>query len=298
LLGIPGFTEKVAGLSCMNLVQQGGELSYLLRHDPQYRRVRKQDLIEFGRRVRRKRNIALLTRLLESGAEGYHFDFYVVSAAPEEVVRSALQGIMAPEHIFGTRFRYETQSGEIESITRVPARYGKVAAVDELQLQLGLPSYHVMYVGDGSSDIHVMLHVNHRGAIAASEAKSIAQIAKRTIVSDDALCVLVPILEEIVGYEPRQIRALFKAHGVLIQEWEKVRTDWVTIRSSSYPAEAVALPAFADRTFHLGRVVPRSSNPRLLEMFESVADTVLLRSHRALERRCRLCLSTKTYTDR
>jgi hypothetical protein len=77
-----------------------------------------------------------------------------------------------------------------------------------------------------------MLHVNHRGGftIAASEAKSIAQIAKRTIVSDYALCVLVPILEEIVGYEPRQIRALFKAHGVLIQEWEKVRTDWVTIR--------------------------------------------------------------------
>jgi phosphoserine phosphatase len=232
LLGIPGFREKVAGLSCMNLVQQGGELSYLLRHDPQYRRVRRQDLIEVGRRVRLKRNIALLTRLLESGPEGYHFDFYVVSAAPEEVVRSALQGIVAPEHIFGTRFRYETQSGEIESIARVPAGYGKVAAVDEVQLQLGLPSDHVVYVGDGSSDIHVMLHVNHRGGftIAASEAKSIAQIAKRTIVSDDALCVLVPILEEIVGYEPRQIRGLFKAHGVLIQEWEKVRTDWVTIR--------------------------------------------------------------------
>jgi hypothetical protein len=216
----------------MNLVQQGGELAYLLRHDPEYRCVRKQDLIEVGRLVRLKRNIALLTRLLESGAEGYHFDFYVVSAAPEEVVRSALQGIVAPEHIFGTRFQYETHSGEIESITRVPAGCGKVAVVDEVQLQLGLPSDHVVYVGDGSSDIHVMLHVNHRGGftIAASEAKSIAQIAKRTIVSDDALCVLVLILEEIVGYEPRQIRALFKAHGVLIQEWEKVRTEGVTIR--------------------------------------------------------------------
>lgn len=33
----------------------------------------------------------------------------------------------------------------------------------------------------------------------------IAQIAKRTIVSDDALSVLVPILEEIVGYDSRQI---------------------------------------------------------------------------------------------
>jgi 2-hydroxy-3-keto-5-methylthiopentenyl-1-phosphate phosphatase len=235
LLGVHGFAEKAAGLSRLNLVQQGGELAYLLRHDPQYRRVRKQDLSEVGRRIRLKRNIALLTRLLECGIEGYQFDFYVVSAAPEEVVRSALQGIVPPEHVIGTRFQYHGQSGEIESIVRVPAGYGKVVAVDELQLGLSLPNDRVLYVGDGSSDIHVMLHVNHRGGftIAASEAKYIAQIAKRTIVSDDALSVLVPILEEIVGYDSRQIRTLFEEHGVLIQEWDKVRTDWLTIRSSA-----------------------------------------------------------------
>jgi phosphoserine phosphatase len=235
LLGIPGFREKVAGLSRLNLVQQGGELAYLLRHDPEYRRVRKQDLTGVGRRVRLKRNIALLARLLESGIEGYHFDFYVVSAAPEEVVRSALQGIVPPEHVIGTQFHYARQSGEIESIIRVPAGHGKVAAVDELQLGLCLPKDRVVYVGDGSSDIHVMLHVNHRGGftIAASEAKCITQIAKRTIVSDDALSVLVPILEEIVGYEPSQIRALFEEHGAPIQEWDKVRTDWMTLRESA-----------------------------------------------------------------
>ena len=38
-LGIPDFAEKVAGLSRMNLVQQGAELAYLLRHDPEFRRV-------------------------------------------------------------------------------------------------------------------------------------------------------------------------------------------------------------------------------------------------------------------
>jgi hypothetical protein len=43
----------------------------------------------------------------------------------------------------------------------------------------------------------------------------------------------VPILEEIVGYDVRQIRTLFEEHGVLIQEWDKVRTDWLTIRSSA-----------------------------------------------------------------
>jgi hypothetical protein len=42
LLGIPGFRERVAGLSRLNLVQQGGELAYLLRHDPEYRRVHKR----------------------------------------------------------------------------------------------------------------------------------------------------------------------------------------------------------------------------------------------------------------
>ena len=104
--------------------------------------------------------------------------------------------------------------------------------VDELQLKLGVPSDRVVYVGDGSSDIHVMLEVNHRGGftIAASEAKYISQIAKRTIVSDDALSVLVPILEEIVGYDPSKIRALFEQHGILIQGWDKVRADWLTIR--------------------------------------------------------------------
>jgi hypothetical protein len=52
--------------------------------------------------------------------------------------------------------------------------------------------------------------------IAASEAKYIPQIAKRTIVSDEALSVLVPIMEEIVRYELNQIRALFEGHGFLI----------------------------------------------------------------------------------
>ena len=39
VLGVPGFREKVAGLSRLNLVQQGAELAYLLRHDPEYRAV-------------------------------------------------------------------------------------------------------------------------------------------------------------------------------------------------------------------------------------------------------------------
>ena len=155
---------------------------------------------------------------------------------------SALDGVVPPDHVIGTRFTYDPQSGEIESIVRVPAGYGKVAAVDELRLKLGVPSDRIVYVGDGTSDIHVMLHLNRSDGftIAASQAQHIAQIAKRTIISDDALSVLVPVLEEIAGYDPGRIRLLFEEHGFLIQEWDRVRTDWLTLRSVAPEAEIVA----------------------------------------------------------
>src|SRR5689334_5284633 len=133
LLGTSGFQEKVAGLSRINMVQQGGELAYLLLHDPQYRQVRKEHLIEVGKRIRLKQNIRLLSRFLETGIAGFGFSFYVVSAAPEEVIKSALEGIVPPDHIYGTRFQYDPVTGEIESVLRVPAGYGKVAVVDQLQ---------------------------------------------------------------------------------------------------------------------------------------------------------------------
>jgi phosphoserine phosphatase len=237
MLGIDGFDEKVAGLNRLNLVQEGAELTYLLRHDPEFRRVRREDLIEVGRRIRLKAHIRELSQLLAGGIEDYHFEMYVVSAAPEEVVHSALEGLLPRSHIRGSQFTYAAGSGEIESIVRVAAGYGKVAAVDELRIALGLPRDRMVYVGDGSSDLHVMLHVN-RGeglTIAVSQVRSISEIAKRTVVSDDALSVLVPVLEEIVGYGTPEIRALFDRHGFVIQEWEKVRTDWLTIREHAAP---------------------------------------------------------------
>ena len=47
---------------------------------------------------------------------------------------------------------------------------------------------------------------------------------------DDALSVLIPVLEDILGYDRPRIRGRFEQHGVLIQEWDRVRTDWLTIR--------------------------------------------------------------------
>src|SRR5881227_1381007 len=247
LLGISDFREKTAGLSRIHLVQQGAELAYLLLHDPEYRRVRKEHLIEVGKRVRLKQNLSLLPRLLRE-VDGYDFAFYVISAAPQEVIQSALEGIVPPDHIFGTRFRYDPTSGEIRSIVRVAAGYGKVAVLDELQAALPVGSDRIVYVGDGSSDIHVMLHVNRRDGftIAASDAKLVAQIARRTIIGDDALSVLIPVLEEIVGMNAARIRSFFEGHGLAIQEWDRVRTDWLTIGQSATDGGAAPTLAAAE----------------------------------------------------
>lgn len=103
--------------------------------------------------------------------------------------------------------------------------------VDELQDALQVGPNRIVYVGDGSSDVHVMLHVNRRDGltIAVSEAKYITPIARRTVLSDDALSVLIPIVEEILGGDAADIRSLFEAQGFLIREWDKVRTDRLTI---------------------------------------------------------------------
>lgn len=240
MLGIPGFAEKAAGLAEIHLVQQGAELAYLLLHDPEFRRVRREDLIEVGRRIRLKQNLHLLAPLLES-VDGLRFTFFVISAAPEEVIRSALEGIVPESRIFGTRFRYDPLSGEIQSIVRVAAGYGKVAVLEELRHSLQMSGDQVIYVGDGSSDVHVMLHVNRIGGltIAVSENRYLTPIARRTILSDDGSSVLIPILEEVAGWDGARIRALFGAHGLVVQDWDKSRTDSLTIRGSTAPLKLV-----------------------------------------------------------
>jgi HAD superfamily phosphoserine phosphatase-like hydrolase len=243
-ISVEEFERKAKGMAQLNLVQQGAELAYLLLHDPEFRsRVRKDDLYEVGKRIRLKENIQQVSEILDRRIDGFHFDFYVLSAAPVEVIKSALEGIVPEDHIFGTEFKYNA-SGEIESLVRATAGYGKVARLDQLEEQLGIPADHIVYVGDGSSDIHVMLHVNRRDGftIAVSESKHVAQIAKRTVLSDNALATLVPILEEIVGWQRPQIRQLFESYGFLIQGWDRVQTDWLTLRATGVTPERAAAP--------------------------------------------------------
>jgi phosphoserine phosphatase len=233
-IGATGFQEKVAGLARINLVQQGAELAYLIRHDPAYRGVRREHLLEAGRSVRLRQNIPHLIDFLERGVDGFQFSFFVVSAAPREVIEAALEGVVAPDHIVGTEFEWEPQSGEVRSIRRTSAGYGKVSVVEELEDRLGTEPERTIYVGDGSSDVHVMLHVNNRDGftIAVSENRQLARIAKRTVLSDSAFSVVIPILEEIVGWRSAQIRELFEGYGLTLHDWEKARTDRITVHDT------------------------------------------------------------------
>jgi len=240
LIGFHGFHDKVAGLSQMNLVQQGAELSYLILHDPEFRRVRRDDLIATGKRIRLKHDVALFARVLNNLAEGFDFHFNVISAAPQEIIQSALEGIVPPQNIFGTRFQYDESTGEVQSIIRASAGWGKITVLEEIRAALGISHDHIIYMGDGSSDLPVMMHVNqHDGlTIAVSEAKFITRVARRTVLSDNAMSVLVPVIEEVLRWDSAKIRRFFTANGLMLREWDKMRTDMLTIQDS---ADQVAL---------------------------------------------------------
>lgn len=240
LIGASSFEEKVAGLARSNLVHQGGELAYLLRHDPEFRAVRREHLIEAGRRVRLKQDIAQLVDVLDRGIPGCRFSFFVISAAPREVIVSALDGIVPEDHIFGTELEYDPATGEVSAVRHVPAGYGKVAVLEGLEQRLGVRPEHTVYIGDGSSDVHVMLHVNNRDGftIAVSENPHLARIARRTLLSDSAFSVMVPILSHIGGWNSTRIRDLFASYGLTMQDWERERTDRITLRALPAPLRA------------------------------------------------------------
>src|ERR1700757_2698456 len=93
---------------------------------------------------------------------------------------------------------------------RVTARWRRLTG---LQANLQIGSDHIVYVGDGSSDVHVMLHVNVRDGftIAVSDTRHVSQTASRTVLGTNALATLVPILEKIVGWQRPQLRDFFES---------------------------------------------------------------------------------------
>ena len=105
--------------------------------------------------------IPTLRSFLEQHVDQCRFSFFVIPAALREIVVSALAGILADDHICGTELEFDSVSGEVCAIGRVPAGYGKVAVIAELGRRLRVATDRVIYVGDGSANVDVMLHVNN-----------------------------------------------------------------------------------------------------------------------------------------
>src|SRR5205807_10576955 len=84
LIGFHGFRNKVKGLAEINLIQQGAELSYLILHDPDFRHVRREHLVETGKRIRLKHDVALFARALVTLRDGYKIRFNLNSGPSQK----------------------------------------------------------------------------------------------------------------------------------------------------------------------------------------------------------------------
>jgi hypothetical protein len=128
LVGIPAkeFERKTALLSAQNLVQQGGELAYLLLHDPDYRsRVRISDLVQAGKQVRLKHHINHLSKFLEIRLETVVSIFTSFRLPPRRSLSLRSENVLPADHIHGTQLQYDS-SGHVESIVRVPLDTAKL----------------------------------------------------------------------------------------------------------------------------------------------------------------------------
>ena len=77
--------------------------------------------------------------------------------------------------------------------------------------------------------------------IAVSENRQLARIAKSTVLSDDAVSVMVPILEQVLHRGSADIRLLFESNGLRLHEWEKARTDRVIVREAAVVASEASI---------------------------------------------------------
>jgi HAD superfamily phosphoserine phosphatase-like hydrolase len=225
------FKAKVKEIRKRNITQLGGELAYLFLYDPDYKNsVTRNILIKAGEKLRLKENVKELFKALETGIGGFEFRSYIVSACPKILIETSLKGVLPAERIFGTEFKFD-DNGKIVDIERTGAGQGKVTFVDYLIDKHHVPREQVIYVGDGSSDLHVMLHVNVYGGftIAVSPSPYLGHISKRTVLSENALAVIAPILENCLGYNEDQIKDFYTEIGHPIYEWNRAKTEWLTI---------------------------------------------------------------------
>ncbi|MBI5788008.1 MAG: haloacid dehalogenase-like hydrolase [Candidatus Schekmanbacteria bacterium] len=226
-----GFDGKVEDIRRKNIVQLGGELAYLITSDKDFcGKVSKTLLQEVGKETKLKKNVAQFISLLNNGIDNTEFYTCVTSAGPWDIISQALEGIIPPENIYATTFSYD-ELGIVTEVIRTGAGDAKVATLDELKIRQKIPRSQIIYVGDGTSDVHVMLHVRAYNGfpIAVSSSPYMGHIAKRTVISDNALAVLIPILEVINGYTEEQIIDYFAKLKRPINEWNRAQIELVDL---------------------------------------------------------------------
>lgn len=225
------FKEKIGEISRKNIVQLGGELIHLFLRDKDYiGKVSRDFLRQVGREIKLKKDVSGLFKILNGGIKEFAFSSYVVSAAPQEILEEAMKDILPKERLFGTKLIYDTK-GLVVDVERTNAAHAKVATVDMLREMEKVPLERVIYVGDGASDIHVMLHIlSFRGyPITVSPAPYMSHICRRTVLSDNVLSILIPILEDIVKISEDEIRDFFEERGHSLKGWSRARTEWVDL---------------------------------------------------------------------
>ncbi|MBU0571692.1 MAG: HAD-IB family phosphatase [Candidatus Omnitrophica bacterium] len=224
------YEHKIEEIQRRNIVQLGGELAHLMIRDPDYiGKVSKDLLYEVGKEVELKKGVTELMKILSEGIDNYRFSTYVVSAAPQECVVKAVEHILPVENVYGTTFIY--RDNFVQDVKRTNAGHAKVSTIDMLKLKENVTRDAIIYVGDGSSDVHVMLHVmSYNGySITVSPAPYMGHICRRSVISDNVLSILVPILEDLLKYNKEQVRAYFEGRGHSILEWNRADTEWLDI---------------------------------------------------------------------
>jgi HAD superfamily phosphoserine phosphatase-like hydrolase len=225
------FEQKIQAVCKKNLVQLGGELAYLITSDPDFQgKITRPMLEEVGKETKLKKNVKKLVRILREGIDGRSFAVFVASAAPKEIVASALSEIIPADRIYGTNLSFD-RKGLVKGLERTGAGDAKVNILDHLKIKEKVPRDRIIYVGDGISDIRVMLHVQvYQGyPIAVSSSSYLGHIANRTVISDNALSVLIPILEDVLGYSYDRITEFYLHLGLPISEWKRAKIEWVDL---------------------------------------------------------------------
>ena len=225
------FEKKIAQIGRTNLVQLGGELAYLITNDEDFMgKITRSLLEEVGKEAKLKKNVKKMVKILSEGIDNRSFAVFVASAAPKEIISSALAGIIPPGQIFGTNLAFD-QNGLVIGLERTGAGDAKVKILDHLKIKEKVPRDRIIYVGDGISDIKVMLHVQvYQGyPIAVSASSYLGHIASRTVISDNALAVLIPILKDLMGYSDDEIREFYADLKIPISEWKRAKVEWVDL---------------------------------------------------------------------